>query len=176
MNDWSTFPATLLATVVGAAFAGGTSWLLAKQAGGSRHKELMTNRLAALIEAFTEWNAIERPNKRRARMAMDADGPSWMDLWNDQRREAKVKAAAAVLLVELEANKNERPVVDAIRLAIRRLDRLDPNDKADAMTLLNAAVKEWWTGQSTQSSTLAALGAVAQGVELPATESADEHS
>lgn len=172
MNDWSTFPATLLATAVGAAFASGTSWFLAKQAGGSRHKELMTHRLAALTEALTEWNAIERPNNRRARMAKDPAGPSWMDLWNEQRREAKVKAAAALLLVELEANETERTVVDGLQLAMRRLDRLDPSDKADAMTSVNEAVKEWWTGQSAESSTLTVLAAVAQDVELPGKDSA----
>lgn len=176
MNDWSTFPATLLATAVGAAFASGTSWLLARQAGDSRHKELMTNRLAGLVEALTEWNAIERPNKRRPRMATSLDGPSWKDVWDVERREAQVKAAAAFLLVELEANESERTVVSGVQLAMRRLDRLDPEDKADAMNALNGAVKKWWTGQSTESSTLTALGAIAQGVELPAADNAQEQA
>jgi len=139
--DWSAFPPTLLATVTGASFAAGTSWLLAWRASKSRHKEVMSERLRAVVESVVAWNASER--KRLGSEIGDNDAT-----WTHQPApdEAKVGVAAAVMLLVLEAGRRERDVAKKVRAAMSRLDHLDtPIAKANAMARVNEILEQWWT-------------------------------
>jgi len=139
--DWSVFPPTLLATVTGASFAAGTSWLLAWRTSRSRYGEIMSERLRAVVEAVVAWNAEER---KRHQAQSDAPSTAWSHQISSE--EAKVRVASAVMLLVLEARSREQDVAKKVRTAMSRLDRLQtPVAKANAMGRVNEILELWWT-------------------------------